>query len=300
MHAVPDVAAHLIVGAREEPFLSALLASLEPVVSVLIVNENSDGRGAANRAVLEQSAFARGGRLLVDRTPFRDFAAARNICLELHRRECPAAWAAFVDADEVHDAPAARIAANLPALSDGVDIVDGYTRHFFQSFDWYASIERRMSFFRVTPALRWQGAVHETLTGYRGGRLALPYVYAHYGHVLSVERHAEKESHYAELGHKGSRPTLEELHDTGAEAYFEKTWPVLLPFHGAHPAAARETIIAMRRADATQFAENNAIIRRSRGSLRAALERGYWRGNYELRWRSRVFDAAARRLMKTP
>ncbi len=42
-----------------------------------------------------------------------------------------------------------------------------------------------MMFFRFHPGLRWEGAVHERLTGLDGKRIALPYIYAHYGHTLS-------------------------------------------------------------------------------------------------------------------
>ncbi|MDE2571194.1 MAG: hypothetical protein KGM44_01565, partial [bacterium] len=176
------VVAHLIVGARPEPFLVALLRSLAPVVERLIVNDNSGlGQASPHAPVLAASAFANAGRLTLAQTSFVDFSSARNVCLELDREADEHTWVAFVDADEVHGERFARIVARLDSLPREIAYVDGYTWHFFQSFDWYASIERRMSLFRWTPQARWEGKVHEHLLGVPGRRLALPYVYAHYG-----------------------------------------------------------------------------------------------------------------------
>ena len=111
--------------------------------------------------------------------------------------ETLADWVAFVDAEEV-DAPGInRIAARLGRVPAEYDFVEGYTWHFFGSFEHYTSIERRMMFFRYRRGLRWEGAVHERLIGLHGKRLALPYIYAHYRHTLEPRRHAEKGRHYS-------------------------------------------------------------------------------------------------------
>src|SRR5438270_2563484 len=157
------VAAHLIVGSREEPFLAALLESMGGAVDALVVNDNS--AVSPHEETLRASWFGRNERLFVDRTPFTDFSAARNRCLDLHARIGAGPWAAFVDADEVHGEAFGRIARNLDAVPDAYDFIDAYTWHFFQSFALYTSIERRMAFFRVKPEVRWEGAVHERLLG---------------------------------------------------------------------------------------------------------------------------------------
>ncbi len=288
------VAAHLIVGPREEPFLEALLHSLEGVVQTLIVNDNAPDPSPHAR-VFAESSFAREGRLVMDRAPFTSFADARNRVLRLHREHDAGAWAAFVDADEVHGPTAARIARRLHLLPDEVGTVDGYTWHFFASFDWYISIERRMAFFRVSDELRWEGAVHEHLTGLAPRRLVVPYVYAHYGHTLDVRRRAEKELQYADLGAPGKGLAGESLDAIDPARYYAREFDDLLPFRGEHPPAARATIARLRPAlhelhalaDAAARAQSPAV--RMRNAVRSL--------NFAQRWRLRVLDPTARRLV---
>ena len=128
------VVAHLIVGGREEPFLEALLESLAGAVDRVIVNDNAPDV-SPHTAVFARSTFASTGRLTVDRSEWVDFSTARNRCLKIHADLNAGPWIAFVDADEVHGEAFRRIAANAKNLPLGIDFVDGYTRHFFQSFD---------------------------------------------------------------------------------------------------------------------------------------------------------------------
>ncbi|MGH7736454.1 MAG: hypothetical protein ACREMP_01095 [Candidatus Tyrphobacter sp.] len=292
-----EIAAHLILGSREEPFLNAMLASLEGVATTLVVNDNSDG-DSPHESVLGASGFARRGRLFVDRTPFVDFATARNLCLDLHARQDAGGWVAFIDADEVHGAQAARIAANLDELPADVAFVDGYTWHFFQSFDFYTSIERRMAFFRFSPRARWRGAVHEHLEGIEGRRLALPYVYAHYGHTLQPRRHAEKSRQYSALGAPGNVLREEDLPSFDVAAYFEPVYHRLMRFGGRHPEFAQAPIERLRPILAApqnltaRMAANQPLWVKVRNLVRKA--------NYELRWRGRVLAPLARRAMEGP
>ncbi len=249
------VAAHLLLGACEEPFLGALCESLHGACETLIVNDNAPDP-SPHADALQRSAFGRSGRLILDRTPFVDFSTARNVCLRLHREHDAGQWAAFVDADEVHAPAFARIAGNLSLVPPGVDFIDGYTWHFFASFAWYMSIERRMSFFRFSPQLRWEGRVHERLHGASGARLALPYVYAHYGWVMPPRRLAEKGRHYSSLGAPGRIVDEPQLDEVRAETYFEfeHRWGRALRFSGRHPSAARSTIARLSQERAAEFA----------------------------------------------
>lgn len=293
----PRVAAHLIVGPREEPFLAALCRSLEDACETLIVNDNAPDP-SPHAAALAQSSFAKRGRLIVDRTPFGDFSAARNICMRLHREHDAGEWVAFVDADEVHGEHIARIAGNLGRVAPEIDFVDGYTWHFFQSFDWYMSIERRMSFFRYSPSVRWEGTVHEQLQGLSGGRIALPYVYAHYGWVMPARHHAEKGRQYLSLGAPGRVVHESELDRIDVDSYFEfqHRWAVALRFTGAHPPAARETIARIRAERHDEFARVDAIVR-ERQPAKQRLSNALMKLNYELRWRGRAFNPQARQLL---
>jgi hypothetical protein len=287
----------MIVGPREEPFLAAVCQALVGVCETLIVNDNAP-HPSPHSQVLERTGFAREGRLLLDRTPFTDFAAARNICMRLHREHDAGDWIAFVDADEVHVPRARRIAANLHRVAPQVDFVDTYVMHFFQSFDWFMSIDRRSSFFRFTPQVHWEQPVHEQLRGLSGRRIALPYLYMHYGWVVPAQVHAMKGRQYSSLGAPGRIVDERHLGSTTVDNYFEfqERWQSALRFHGEHPPAARAAIERMRAERAVEFAQVDRLIAsaqspavRARNLLR--------RANYEQRWRLRVFNLPALRLL---
>jgi hypothetical protein len=288
------VAAHLILGPREEPFLAPMLASIERAATLLIVNDNGPG-ASPHETALNASAFGREKRLVVDRTPFDGFANARNVCLALHRQHNAGDWVMFIDADEVHGDAIDTIASHLEDVPQAFDFVDGYTWHFFASFGYYTSIERRMMFFRFRPHVKWEGAVHEHLVGDDGRRIALPYVYGHYGHTLQPRRHAEKGRHYSSLGAAGNVLREDELDDFDVERYFEPVWPRLLRFRGEHPTAARETLDALR----PQLRETHELTQRIVGSQpRSVKARNAARQlNYELRWRGRRLNPLARLLL---
>jgi hypothetical protein len=283
------------VGAREEPFLGAMLESIRGIASTLIVNDNAPDPSPHAR-ILAESAFGMENRLFIDRTPFTGFAAARNACMRLHAERSTAKWIAFVDADEVHGARVGRIAERLELLPEAYDFVDGYTWHFFASFDYYTSIERRMMFFRYRPGIRWEGAVHERLLGLRGRRVALPYVYGHYGHTLEPRRHAEKGRHYSSLGAPGNVLREEQLADFDVARYFAPVYPRLLRFSGKHPPAARPVVTQLR---APLRAHHDLTKRIAGGQPLPVRTRNAARKlNYELRWRLRVADPLARLLVK--
>jgi hypothetical protein len=295
MSSTGRVAAHLILGPRDEPFLGALLESLWGACHSVIVNDNAP-EPSPHAQTLAQSAFAREGKLVVDRTPFTDFAAARNVCIRLHQERGAGEWMLFVDADEVHDPRLAYIARNLAAVPPDIDFVDGYTWHFFQSFDWYRSIERAKMFIRMTYDARWQGAVHEKLLGPAGKRLALPYVYAHYGWVLPIERQAHKERLYAALGRPGAMLPAHELDDPELERSFAHEWRTVMRFRRAHPPAASAVVGRLRNDLREQFAAVDRIVPRYQNA-RQRLVNALMRVNYEQRWRARAINPLARRLL---
>ncbi len=290
------VIAHLIVGRNEESFLPALLRSLENVVECVIVNDNSEDPGGPNARALAASTFAQRGALIVDQAPFVDFANARNRTLALHRELRLGEWAAFVDADEVHRPIAATVARNLAELPADVAIVDGYTRHYFQSFRLYTSIERRMSFFRVTPELTWTGRVHERLSGVAGRRLAIPYVYDHYGAVFAMRRQAAKGRQYSSLGQAGPTVAEQDVAHIREVDYFRSLWPLVLRYHGDHPAAVADLQAALERAEHDRYAWSERIAREFQ-PLHVRAANIIRRANFEYRWRGRALDPRAQRLM---
>jgi hypothetical protein len=258
----------------------------------LIVNDNSPDP-SPHEATLTRSRFGTEGRLIVDRSPFENFAAARNICLRIHEQRRAGEWVAFVDADEVHGPPVRRIAHRLGGVPEDYDFVDGYTWHFFGSFDYYTSIERRMMFFRFRENVRWEGAVHERLLGLSGKRIVLPYVYAHYGHTMEPRRHAEKGRHYSSLGAPGNVLREEELDDFEVERYFAPVYPRLLRFSGRHPAAAGPTLDILRPKLERDHRLTEAAFRAQ--PLGVKVVNVIRRYNYEVRWRSRFIAPLNRR-----
>jgi hypothetical protein len=289
------VAAHVILGSREEPFLSAMLESIAGVASVLIVNDNGPDP-SPHATTLSVSHFGRTDRLVVDRTPFSGFAAARNVCMRLHAQRSDARWVAFIDADEVHGSGARTIAERLDRVPAKYDFVDGYTWHFFGSFSYYTSIERRMMFFRYGPQVRWEGAVHEQLRGLSGKRVALPYIYAHYGHTLEPRRHAEKGRHYSSLGAPGNVLREEELDAFDVVRYFAPVYPRLLPFTDSHPPFARSTLEHLNPSLQHHHELTRHVVRTQPVAVK--LRNLFRKPHYELRWRSRALDPLARRLVR--
>jgi hypothetical protein len=290
------IAAHLIVGAREEPYLPALLASLAGVADVVLVNDNGGDAHGTNARVLAASGFAARDALVVDRSPFVDFANARNRLLAIHAQRRLGAWVAFVDADEVHGPAAQRIARNLHLVPSDVDFVDGYTWHFFRSFDFYTSIERRMMFFRFSENLRWRNPVHEVLDGATGKRLALPYVYGHYGHVAAARRHAEKGRQYASLGNAGGTLDEEQLDRIDPRSYFRTVWPRALRYDGAHAPALAVVADAIR----AELASEEAATREAIAAVqtpRLRIVNAVRRLNFAYRWRGRALSPLARRIL---
>jgi len=287
------------VGAKPEPFLRAMLGSIANVADALFVNENSAlGSAASNLPALESSRFAKEERMYLDRSPFRDFASARNACIALDSAADDNTWIMFIDGDEVHWPRLGRIAAQLEGLPRTIQFVDGFTWHFFRSFDWYGSIERRMMFFRWSPQLRWEGVVHERLRGPHGRRVALPYVYAHYGYVMPFAEDARKGAQYAAFGAHGTPLTSEQARAAdehrdykAVDAFYADRWANLLRFHGSHPPAAAPYIEQQKAAQEEHFAAIDALVRRHQRPAQR-LKNALRAVNYEQRWRLRILDAA--------
>lgn len=288
-----SVAAHLILGPREEPFLGAMLDSIDGAAELLIVNDNAPDP-SPHAQTLQRSPFGRSGRLVVDRMPFRGFAEARNVCMRIHAERRAGGWVAFIDADEVHGPEVSHIAANLCRVPARYDFVDAYTWHFFQSFEYYTSIERRLMFYRFREDVRWEGTVHERLRGLSGKRLALPYVYGHYGHTLEPRRHAEKGRQYSSLGAPGAVLREDQLDGFDVAVYFAPEYPRLLRFAGKHPPAVGVALESLRPGLRRTHDLSERIVRAQPFAVKA--RNALRKLNYEMRWRGRALDPLARRI----
>ncbi len=285
------IVAHLIIGARREPYLPAVLESIADVAARAIVNDNGGSIPGANDDFLQASKLGREGKLDLIRTAFAGFDAARNACIDATPPDVRDCWVLFVDADEVHDRELAAMAALLPDLPADVDAVDGYSRHFVGSFDWWLSIERRLCFFRNDPARRWHGRVHERLEP-MGRRVVLPCVWAHYGHVVTPRMEWEKSRLYSSLGQPGFSPTDDELSRVDAGMAWGRMRSDVLRFTGEHPAAMRATIADLSHRWAANFAQVDALFSPCPPMVR--LRRAIRRANFDRVVGLRSVEAAAR------
>ena len=126
-----------------------MLDSIAGAAGLLIVNDNAPEPSPHAQTLAAQSVRPERRVWSSIARRFAGFAAARNVCMRIHAERRAGDWVAFVDADEVHGAERSRRSRrNLAAFPREYDFVDGYTWHFFQSFEYYTSIERRMMFFR--------------------------------------------------------------------------------------------------------------------------------------------------------
>jgi hypothetical protein len=246
------IACALCVGANPEPYLAATLASVAPFVDVLVVNDNSGLAENVNRSVVRASAL--GPRAHIFEHSFRGFDAMRNDAFADLASIAQPDWILFLDADEVHGEQISAIARTvLPKLPRSVGEVDGYTYHFWGTFDWISDIARRMMFYRFDPGLRWEHSVHEKLRGIPGKAIVLPYIYHHYGNVLPPSLLAAKYQRYFEFGNPVPPPPAPS--EATIAMYVDKAAHVR-PFRGAHPAAARDTITHLR----SEYAADLAAI----------------------------------------
>ncbi len=280
------IACALCVGAAHEPYLAATLASVAGVVDLLAVNDNSGLARSSNVETLEASAFAARGALRIERSSFVDFADMRNRAFaQLTAQDPPPDWVLFLDADEVHAAQVNQIGrALLPRLGSRYGNVDAYTYHFFGTFDWITDVARRFAFYRFAPGLRWVNPIHEKIVGLAGEPFVIPYVYHHYGNVGPARDLVRKHLQYHDLGNPVPRPPA--LEDATLEVYLAKAHAVR-PYRGNHPVAAQETIAAMRRAHAGDFAAIDAGFRARRNALdrvAAALRGANETARVQLRW----------------
>lgn len=273
------LACALCVGSSPEPYLEATLASVAPVVDLLVVNENSGLERGPNLGTLERSEFARDGRLHVIRTQFTDFATMRNDAFAALAARAQPDWVLWLDADEVHADGIVTLARDLlPRLGPKYGSVDGYTDHFLGSFSWISDVARRFCAYRFDPALRWRNAIHEKVDGLRGGSLVVPYRYAHYGNVLPPALYARKDLRYLELGNvvDYAPPAVE---SATLENVYGRKGRGARRFRGRHPAAGLELLERLSREWSDAFARIDALFTarqtpadRLANALRAGIE----------------------------
>ena len=165
--------------------------------------------------------LARSGSLVVDRTPFSGFDAARNVRCACTRTSARRVGGLCRRRRGARPNGALHCRSPWRAARE-VRFVDGYTWHFC-SFDYSRPRERRDVFsLSSRPALGGIGA--RTSAWPPGRRVALPYVYAHYGHT-EPRRHAERR-HYSSLGAPATCCARISFDDFDVVNYYRPVTPV--------------------------------------------------------------------------
>jgi len=134
-------------------------------------------------------------------------------------------------------------------------------------------LQRSRCFVRLSPQLRWSGKIHERLAPV-GRRIALPAVWAQYGHVVLPREEAEKSKLYASLG-AGTAPTQMQLESPNASS----VWAHLLlrahRFPGMHSPAMDGVIerLSLERAELFTCVERLANLQTRADRMRNAIRR---------------------------
>lgn len=237
----PFVVANVILGARHEPFFSSCLSSVEKGIDFLVLNDNSGDPQNPNLRSFHASKLFKEGRTALIQTKLSDlsgFDEARNLCLAETAKRFPNEnlWILYLDTDEVHTEGLAQLTREfLHRLPDDVTVVDGYFYQFIQSFQYYASLDRRHNLlFRYHPNLRWEKPIHSQLLGIRGRRVPTGYTYFHYGYLYAPENVLERWRLYKKYDSIPYDP--EQLPPDHLFRNFEEGM-ILVPFHGKHPEA---------------------------------------------------------------
>lgn len=252
----------LSVGASPEIYLEAMLASIGPIVDLLVVNDNAGDVPNPNLATLEASELARSGRMRVVRTRFVDYATMRNDAFAALGAAARPDWVLWLDADEVHGAEiGALVHGVIPKLGSEFVSVESYKEHFVGSFRWISDVARCFCAYRFDPSLRWRNAVHEKLEGLHGKTIVLPYRIAHYGAVLPPALYAAKARRYAALGQ-----TIDNVYPEPNEATVENIYArkakTARRFRGTQPPAAQPLLARLERDWSQTFREVDLLFTR--------------------------------------
>jgi len=276
------IAGVMMMGGKSEPFLAACLESIRDAVDLLVLNENSGDPANPNMEVVRASSLWKAGKVHLIESEFKGFGFCRTLCLDyIGTIYKPGTWVLYIDCDEVHPSGITAVTrAILPHLPETVGIVDGYFYQFFQTTEFYLSLDRRHNlFFRYNPEIRWEGVVHEKPVGMAGSREAIPYPYFHYGYLMDPRDLLKKWKLYTDLGDSGS------CSDAGrVDEIVMGHVKAVLPYRGGHPAVAAQCLAAVTQQEyVRRFTERARREPRGVGQLLQGL-------NFAMRLHSRYLQ----------
>ncbi len=256
----PFIAANMIVGKRDERFLTACLESLKDAVDLIVINDNSEGRATANLRIIHDSALYKAGKVIVITSGFEGFAACRNKCLDyVSGLSHPDIWVLYCDCDEVHTEGFARISRELiPNLPETVGIVEAYVYQFHRTDGYYSTLDHRKNLlFRFNAKIRWRGDVHEWPYDIEGDRVVLPYRYYHYGYVASLGSLNEKWAMYSSLGDSESTDRIKNVY-----ALNHKHASEAIVFRHTHPSVVHGMLDLINETEMDQIKAFDDMVRR--------------------------------------
>lgn len=250
----------MIIGNRVEPFLGACLESVKDAVDLVVINDNSSDKNNPNIEIIKNSALYKQGKIKLLFYPFNGFGDARSKYLDyINELNCGAdSWILKLDSDEVHPSSIKTVTRDiLPRLPKTIGMADSYFFQFMQSFDRIYSIDRRHDLFvRYNADLKWEGAVHEKLAGQKGKRIALPYIFYHYGYVNLKEDILDRWKLYAACG-DASYPDLDKVEK---ESFLSWEGRFCVKFKGRHPSSMNGLIKRMKKERKEEFKAYDIVI----------------------------------------
>lgn len=186
------IAINMIIGEFDEPFLRYALDSIKWADEIVIVK-------TAKRVTLETvtalSLYKTDKMKIIDYFEYEkefSFADARNLAKRFTE---PGGYILKLDADEVYYNSFERTVRSL-AFDKDVYEVEFY--HMMLDIYHYQYIEGKEVLFKNDPAIQWQGATHETLTGVTS-RAKLQDKFIHLGYCKSQTEVFKRWQKYVEL-----------------------------------------------------------------------------------------------------
>jgi glycosyltransferase involved in cell wall biosynthesis len=200
-----------VIAKDEEKWLPRSLASARPFVDqiVLVDTGSSDATVEIARSFQAEVYF---------HAWEKDFAKHRNQSMSYAKGD----WILILDADEELDP---KKAPNLPLVVDVQDCDSFFLELSHLGPDGVATQQWTPRLLRAAAGLRFEGRIHEHLTGGEGKALRAPVNIIHHGFALSPEIMAQKAKRNLELLKKWAQ---EEPENISAHTYLAQTlitWP---------------------------------------------------------------------------
>lgn len=192
------IAAQILFGQNEEPFLEAAMRSVEWVDYFTVCNTAPNSYwGKVNEEIVEDTAKDLKVELCYDSYDFGDnfsFASARNLCIAMTN---PDDYILIVDADDVHYPELEYILKN--AIEAGADSLTAYFYHLMVYKDIFQYVQPREIMYKNYPGTQWVADVHEQLVHKSTWPVTVDYHYVHYGYIKPQTQVFDRWKFYSDI-----------------------------------------------------------------------------------------------------